>query len=587
MKKKTNSTMIGFLVMATVVFATTAVATARRNDRGGDSPEEALQKYGWTIVAIIVACIVGLLSLSMSLSKNKKKDRSWSFTSRAMGLGSFPRKVEFHEPIINAVLVFDTAKLPTMEDILKSVEELTTKYDRFGKVYDPIKDQTIGTQKDFDISDLVRVVEFDSSTMAAGKNHDDNADTVLMKVMEDHALDPLSRDPRGKLLPWWEFLILKDTAPPSQGLMPWSKSDNKSKSAVVWRVHHAIGDGISLINVVQDIFVDTSGHKLSGLLPKNLSHKLNKKRSAIDWVTDFISSTVTGLGVPTSKFDDNTLFYSRPKSPSQMLYPTQFGIYSFEPVSLHFVKHLKKAACTKLTKSDSKTETVVTINDILFSVTSQAIHDYLQSNHDPVLANHVASNKEDFQFRALLPVAIPRPAGTHPLRNLWCFVSVDLSVGVNGILQRLASIHETMSGLKNSLVPAVMMGLQTYVLPLFPLWFNRDQVVQIFSRHSVVASNVPGPPIQCVFANQPVQAVHMVHCNLIPQLSFLSYHGMVYGNFTMGVNDEGEGSDKHGQRKRDELLPMYISRAFVDLANELDESDEIPPTILDHASRHK
>lgn len=577
---------------------------------GSSTPEEALQKYGSTLLSIILTCVVGLVWLSLTAptsssptskkEKQNSKDRTWSFTSRAMGLGSFPRNVEFHEPIINAVLVFESSKLPKEEDVIKIVDELTSKYDRFGQVYDPVKDEIMATNEDFDITDLVRVVEFDSSTIrsktgVAKSDGDDNSDSILMKVMEDHALDPLSRGPRGMMLPWWEFLILKDTATGSNNLMPWSSKSAKSKSAVVWRVHHAIGDGISLVNVVQDLFVDTSGHKLSDLLPKNMNKKFNKQRSTIDWFIDFISSLGTALGVPTSKFDDNTMFYSRPKSPSQIMYPKQFGIYSFEPIPLHFVKQLKTAACSKMTKnsaSDPATkgeEAVVTINDVLFTVTSQAIWDYLQSNDDPVVAEQIKHSKQHpLRFRALLPVAIPRPVGTHPLRNLWCFVSVDLSVGVSSVLQRLKSIHATMFRLKHSLVPAVMMGLQNYVLPMLPLWFNRDQVVQIFSRHSVVASNVPGPPIQCMFADQPVVSVHMVHCNLIPQLSFLSYHGMVYGNFTMGVtpsDSDGRHEFKHGQRKRDELLPMHISRAFVNLANELGVSDAVPGAIRVHASK--
>jgi hypothetical protein len=144
----------------------------------------------------------------------------------------------------------------------------------------------------------------------------------------------------------------------------------------------------------------------------------------------------------------------------------------------------------------------------------------------------------------------------------------------------LKIIHQTLSILKKSLVPALTMGLQTYVLKYFPTSFNRDQVLQIFARHSMVFSNVPGPPEPVMFAGQEVVSVQMIHLNLIPQLGLLSYRGTVFGNICVGV-DDGSGALPHRER-----LPVFVSNALVLMASKLGIKD-VPENLVNHAKKLK
>lgn len=571
---------------------------------GTVSVEEALEKYGWALAAVAATAAVSLWSMEYYFDPQKRRPssrsdqgpaaadatttttaatRSWSFTSHALALGSFPPRVEFREPIINSVMVFPSGAkaagsggsnggLPTEDEMIPLVVKLLQGYDRFGQVYDPATGQSTSKHADLDPSDMIRVVEFGSSKDNANV---DDSDAALMAVMEEHALDPLQQGLRGTVLPWWEFLILKN-------------NQNHGKSAVVWRVHHALGDGISLVNVVQDLFLDSKGQKMANIVPKGMEKKFRIQRSPFQWVVDLLSAILTAVTVPVGPFDDDTLFYHR-RPPAEMTFPKQFQIHAFEPIPFEFVKELKHAA-------SEKTGTTMTINDVMFTALSQALHDYLKEHDDPALVQ----KKNALKCRALLPVAMPRPKTAALLRNLWCFVSVDLSVGVPNVLDRLQCIHETMSGMKRSLVPAVMIALQNYILVHFPLWFNRDQVLEIFSRHSMVASNVPGPPSACLFAGHEVESVQMIHVNLIPQLSLLSYRGMVFGNFTMGVDDDdndgaGAGaadgeedtssSDETTCRRQREVLPAYLSQALVELAQQLNV--EAPQSLQLHAAKLK
>jgi hypothetical protein len=391
--------------------------------------------------------------------------------------------------------------------------------------------------------DLVRTVEF------AG-----NSEKDIMKVMEKCAKEPLSEGLRGAVLPWWEFLILKNT-------------NKNAPSAVVWRVHHALGDGMSLVAVVQEIFFNADGERLSDIVPIGMKNKFQTKRGLLAWLVDSFNALAAVLTLPAGPFDDMTAF-SKKAPPKELAFPKTQEIYTFEPIPLEFVKRLKTAAGEG-----------VTVNDIMFTMISQAIHDYLEEEDDPLLK----SKGEVLKCRALLPVAMPRTKTlekARTLRNLWCFISCDLSVGVDSVTDRLKIIHQTLSILKKSLVPALTMGLQTYVLKYFPTSFNRDQVLQIFARHSMVFSNVPGPPEPVMFAGQEVVSVQMIHLNLIPQLGLLSYRGTVFGNICVGV-DDGSGALPHRER-----LPVFVSNALVLMASKLGIKD-VPENLVNHAKKLK
>jgi hypothetical protein len=180
-------------------------------------------------------------------------------------------------------------------------------------------------------------------------------------------------------------------------------------------------------------------------------------------------------------------------------------------------------------------------------------------------------------------MALPRPNTedkSKALRNKWCFISCDLFVGVNDILERLWKIHESLADLKKGLVPIVASLLSTLVMKL-PRPISRDQTINLFARHSMVLSNVPGPPEPVSFANHEIQSVQMIHMNIIPQLSFLSYRGMIFGNAIVGIEDSEEEARTRRLRER---LPLHVSNALVMLASKLQVTD-IPESISDNASQ--
>jgi hypothetical protein len=318
------------------------------------------------------------------------------------------------------------------------------------------------------------------------------------------------------------------------------------------------------VEVVEEIFQTTRGTKLENVIPPAMKKKrVTPYKSPIQIIVTFFKSLLTVVTLPTGPYDTSTVF-SKKQLPNQLVFPKRHSIHTFEPVPLDFIKKLKAAAGES-----------VTINDVLFTVISQTIHDYLQEERDPTLTPELIC-------RALLPVALPRPKTidrAQTMRNLWCMVSCDLAVGSASVMDRLDTIHQTLLNLKNSYVPAVTMGLQTYVMKYFPEGFNRDQVLQIFGRHSLVFSNVPGPPEPVTFAGKEVQSVQMIHFNLIPQVGLLSYRGMVYGNMCLAADYD---DNEHHTMPHRERLPFLLSKAYISLAAELNVKD-VPESLKRHA----
>ena len=266
------------------------------------------------------------------------------------------------------------------------------------------------------------------------------------------------------------------------------------------------------MKVVQEIFVNAeTGQPLSSIASNaNFSKKFQVRRSVLERISQFMNALIKVVPLPIGKFDDPIVFRGWQNqrdriNTSILVFPSKQAIIPFAPAPLDFVKSLSTAA----TSSSDDKNTKVTINDVLFTITSQALHDYLKEENDLSLE----SKGEQLSCRTLLPIALPRPDAedkSKGLRNLWCFISCDLSVGLNDIVERLWKIHGDLADLKKGLVPIVSSALSTLVMML-PRQISRDQTLQLFARHSMVFSNVPGPSDPVLFANHKVQSAHMIH----------------------------------------------------------------------------
>mmetsp|Transcript_25745 Transcript_25745/g.39912 ORF Transcript_25745/g.39912 Transcript_25745/m.39912 type:complete len:533 (-) Transcript_25745:109-1707(-) len=447
--------------------------------------------------------------------------RRLSFTSASMAMGPWPVETSMCEPIINATLFFDTVPSP---EALRGLVEFALTFERMSGV--PVgtegkNDWTMRKIHNIDEERLVRVVKTSCD------------DDELIRVIANHMQESL-REGRGEL-PWWEFLIIDNSG--------------SGKSAVVLRIEHALGDGLSLVKLFEGFLTKEDGSPVENLVPTSMNAKFEKqKKSKWGMYAKVIPSLGKVLGLPVSKYDDDTAFSK--SANKNMIYNGNRKIVVFNTVPLTFIKDIKKASG-------------VTVNDVLFCALSMAIHEYNKLLQCPVQMKR----GKKLQCRALMPVAFPRPAketGDHSqaMRNKWCFISANMGVGIEDCPEKLMHINKVMKNVKESPVAHCQLKVQETIPPKLPLKLARQTVYDTFSRHSLVFSNVPGPDYPVLFGRQPVLGCQMFFNNLIPQVGILSYNNNIHMNII--VDPEAI--------PQSEVLPRFYSQALVSLATSFDVS---------------
>ena len=160
------------------------------------------------------------------------------------------------------------------------------------------------------------------------------------------------------------------------------------------------------------------------------------------------------------------------------------------------------------------------INDVLLSLATGALRDYLADKGDPV---------DSLEIRAIVPVNL-RPAGqAAALGNHFGLVFLDVPLGIEHPLERLYEIRRRMLALKGSYQPVIALALLSAVG--YGPRALQEQVTQLLGRNaSAVMTNVPGPQHPLYFAGQRIADLNF----WVPQsggiglgISILSYDGRI------------------------------------------------------------
>jgi hypothetical protein len=317
------------------------------------------------------------------------------------------------------------------------------------------------------------------------------------------------------------------------------------------------------VNVFENIVTYDDGTPVTALLnftaTKQQKQQTPKQRWFLLTVWSYIRETVRVLTLGLTPYDDDTAFSK--STHGSMVYSGKRSYVIFPSVSLDFIKQLKNAARG------------ITVNDVLMTAVSQAIYDYCKSQNCPI----VSSKAKKIQCRALLPVAFPRSQQemkdvSAALRNKWCFVSTDLGLSYDDILDRLQHIHATTNEIKSTPRAFLQLLIQNTLPPLLPESIGQKTLFDVMSRHSLVFSNVPGPERPCQIAGKVAQSVQMFYANLIPQIGLLSYAGKVHGNMVLDPDAIPNSRS----------LARYYAAALLQLASRLDVT--APAELLQAAS---
>ena len=288
----------------------------------------------------------------------------------------------------------------------------------------------------------------------------------------------------------------------SRPLWQFHLIDNfKGGSALVGRVHHCIGDGMSLVQVMLGL-ADNPPESF-GLPAKQPVGDLHIGRPSLRhrlWrgVQLGGASAASLLRVLALPGDRRTLLRGK-------LGIEKRAVWS-APIPLDEIKALGKRLGG-------------TVNDVLLSVMAGALRRYLVQR---------GKSPDGPSVRAVVPVNL-RPPDENELGNRFGLVFLPLPIGEPDPLGRLRALRRSMERLKRSPEPFVVYGL----LRLFGATTPQilELALYIFGRKATaVMTNVPGPREPLIFADRECDSILF----WVPQsgklgmgVSILSYNGWV------------------------------------------------------------
>jgi len=261
-------------------------------------------------------------------------------------------------------------------------------------------------------------------------------------------------------------------------------------SAIIVRLHHCIGDGMALLQVLlslADEYFDpdrfpATEHR-TGLLPGAVRGVLQAVQGTVSTGQRLLSEgarTLLGpshalhrakqgmsVGAALSKFVSLGPDADTPLKGE--LGVAQRATWS-GPLSLARIKRLGRVIDAK-------------VNDVLLGAVAGALRHYVASRD--------ALDRAD-TVRALVPVNLRPPEQAFELGNRFGLVFLDLPVGLENRLERVLAVKAQMDEIKNSAEAVAAFGVLES-LGYVPLSVEAQAVRYFTNKASAVMTNVPGP----------------------------------------------------------------------------------------------
>jgi len=261
-------------------------------------------------------------------------------------------------------------------------------------------------------------------------------------------------------------------------------------AAVVFRMHHAIADGVALMGVTMALVDGPAGKE----------RRSRQKDEEEGWLEDLMAPVVSAINAGTQASTyalSAALDLARhPLRAAGLLrdgagVAGELGYLLFMPSdsATRFKGKLngskRVAWCEPLQLPEVKAVSRAlgcSINDMLLSCVAGAMRRYLAEKGD---------GTKGVEVRALVPIDLRRP-GDVELGNRFGILAVQLPVGIEHPLERLMTVRQRMLALKTSYEPATTLGLFAALGRLPKL--VQDQLFNILlSRATAVMTNLPGP----------------------------------------------------------------------------------------------
>jgi WS/DGAT/MGAT family acyltransferase len=292
----------------------------------------------------------------------------------------------------------------------------------------------------------------------------------------------LATQPLDRARPLWQFHLIERY---------------EGGSALIVRIHHCIGDGISLISVVQSI---TDG----GNEPPSRQRRTRDEAES-DWLSDSVIQPLTdiavkALGMTGSGVARSVEALSRPQQLLGSLEMARVGYQVLGDVAAMALMADDSATRLKGMPEGSKrvawneplpldaVKTIgkglnCSINDVLLSCVAGAIGGYLRDRGDDPTGQEI---------RAMVPVNLRPLDQAWQLGNKFGLAPLVLPIGIHNPIERVYAVRRRMSELKGSYQPLLAFAVLAIAgLMIKPV---QDAILNLFAKKATaVMTNVPGP----------------------------------------------------------------------------------------------
>jgi WS/DGAT/MGAT family acyltransferase len=304
-----------------------------------------------------------------------------------------------------------------------------------------------------------------------------------------------------------------------------------ASSAVLWRIHHCIADGIALSRVllsVTDEAGDDGAHPASqnggSTLGRLASFPVEAASAAAKLGGAVVHEGMETLAHPRHLRELADAARRDASTAAKLLAsPADATTALRSPLSGN--RRVAWSAPFDLaTIKDASRRRRVTINDLLVTALAAALHENLVP----------ASGLPD-EIHTMVPFNLRSPDEPVPdeLGNDFALILLELPIGDLAPAERLREVSSRMEAIKRSNEAPIASGL-VGAIGLTPPWLE-DRLIGFFTdKASLVVTNVPGPAQRLSFAGVPVEGVLVwAPCsgNLGMTVSIFSYAGEVTVGF--------------------------------------------------------
>ncbi len=274
-------------------------------------------------------------------------------------------------------------------------------------------------------------------------------------------------------------------------------------TALVWRMHHCIADGMALARVLLSM---TDAQPDAGIQPEG---DRKPAHGPLDALARPLTAGATlaeaaiheGFALLTHPRPELRGLFSRTAADARALrrllltLPDQKTVLRGELSGVQKVTWVEDIALEDIKAIGHATGT--TVNDVLVAATTGALHRYLARRHSLV-----------DELRATVPFNLRPPDEPLPreLGNHFGLVYLDLPVGMRGPRQRLEEVHRRMHAIKHSPEGALAYGILG-LIGLAPPQVERPLVDLFSSKSTAVMTNVPGPREPIYFAGTRIAGI--------------------------------------------------------------------------------